>query len=262
MSSFKLTLPSNLLNAQSAADQDALNAKWNDFFSHQKLPLTDSTIAQQLQALQAGEKADETVGIQEIQADLAVENKMLADRSLLEQGWDAASHHHSDTKTYLNEQLHALQDLQQNKSNMSAADYNDKYLQIMGNVSTRFGVLSEKQHNTSKDWQTAENVVETAAAATAAIVVTTVTAGTGAGAGAAILAGTVAGFATQQSFAAAQNLVTASEGGDVNDNSQVSLLTPLTNNFGYGGVSWNEMGHAAVNAGTDAVISLTTAAGV
>jgi len=260
---FRLTLPDNLLRPDDETEHATLDERWNDYFSKVNARLTDPTIANQLQQLDPGQKVDTKVALDELTQDQKVEHEILGDRSLLEKGWDGLTGDDPETQAYVDGKLAELEDLESRKGSMSAVDFNSRYADIMGNVSTRFGSLTEHQIDVSNNWHVAQTVVKQVVVATVAIGVSAATAGAGAAPITALLVGGGAGFLTSQGITTAQNYSTASSGGDVTHNSEISLASALTNNFGYSdNFSWDEMGRAGVDAGVDAVFSAGQVGGV
>jgi hypothetical protein len=263
-STFNLTLPSNLLDPTNAADQNAEQQAWAAFVGEHHMRLSDAAVISTLQQLKPGQRVNVRVGIKELETEEKQEKNILADRPLLEQGWDAATQAHAQTQTYLQQQLAALEALSR-QNGLDVGAFNEKYLQLMGNASTQFDALSLGQTHDSQNWMDAEHTVEDVAAATVAMAITAATAGLGSGlavTGLALLAGTEGGFVTSQAFAAGQNWLTASEGGEVEDNSQVSLLAAALFPNGYGGMNSAEREQALVDGGVDAINALGNSAGV
>jgi hypothetical protein len=260
---FRLTLPDNLLRPDDEAEKGMLDQRWNDYFSKVNARLTDPVIANQLQNLDPGQKVDTKTALDELTQDQKVEHQILGDRSLLEKGWDGITGDDPETQAYVDGKVTDLKNLESRKGSMSAADFNSEYADIMGNVSTRFGSLTEHQIDVSNDWHIAQTVVKQVVVATVAIGVSAATAGAGAAPMTALLVGGGAGFLTSQGITTAQNYSTASSGGDVTHNSEISLASALSNNFGYSSnFSWDEMGRAGVDAGVDAVFSVGQVGGV
>lgn len=119
--------------------------------------------------------------------------------------------------------------------------------------------VSYQAHNWT--WKDTLGVVRDVGAVVLAIGITALTAGAGAPIGLAILAGGVVGFEAFEEIDAAENLVTLAQGGDINHQQHISLLAPLTNNFGLGGVTKSEWEHAGIDATVDAITSFSAAAG-
>jgi len=78
----------------------------------------------------------------------------------------------------------------------------------------------------------------------------------------ALAAGTLAGVGTAEGIDTAQNAATVFSGGNVNDNSHISLTAALSGNFFQGNDSWGEVGHAGVDLSIDGVESFGAAASV
>jgi hypothetical protein len=118
------------------------------------------------------------------------------------------------------------------------------------------GYVSYNAHNWT--WKDTWNVVTDVGAVTIAVVVTAATGGVGG-----ILLGGAVGFLAFEASNAAENVITLHQGDDVNNNNQqISLLTPLTNNFGHGGVTAGERSQSYIDATTDAVTTFSAAASV
>jgi type III HopA1-like effector protein/LysM domain-containing protein len=265
-SQFRLTVAANLLNPQTAADQEALSQAYESFFAKHPGALTDGQVAQQLAALKGpNEKMDIQQGLDELKQDASAERTALGDRSLLQKGADWTGGlfgaNRSRLETTLKHDKAALQDLQGKKNQMSAQDFNAAYLKIMGNLGTQYSTMFKNERDTDSNWSTAQEVVRDVAIAGVATVVTIASAGTATPL-VAIGLGTLAGVGTAEGIDTAQNASTVFSGGNVNDNSHISLDAAFSNNFFQGKDSWGELGHAGVDAAVDGVDSLGAAASV
>jgi len=265
-SQFELTLPANLLDPQTETDKKARSQAYDSFFKQHPGTLTDGQVAQQLAALKSpDEKVDVQQGLKELGQDASDEHKALGDRSLLQKGadmiggWFGADRSQLDT-TLTNDQA-ALQKLQGEKNQMSAQDYNAAYLKIMGNLGPQYDTMYQNERNTDKNWSTAQDVVRDVAIAGVATAVAIATAGTATPL-VALAAGTLAGVGTAEGIDTAQNAATVFSGGNVNDNSHISLTAALSGNFFQGNDSWGEVGHAGVDLSIDGVESFGAAASV
>jgi hypothetical protein len=265
-SQFQLTLPANLLNPQTAADQQALSQAYDSIFAQHKGALTDGKVAQQLAALKGpNDKVDVSQGQKELGQDIKDENTALADRSLLQQGADWVGGlfgaNRSQLETTLQGDQAALQRLQGEKNQMNAQDYNAAYLKIMGNLATQDGTMFQNERKTDSNWSTAQEVVRDVAVAGVATVVTLASAGTLTPL-VALGFGTLAGVGTAEGIDTAQNASTVFSGGNINADPHISLDAAFSNNFFQGKDSWGELGHAGVDAAVDGVDSFGAAASV
>ncbi|WP_316183732.1 LysM peptidoglycan-binding domain-containing protein [Bradyrhizobium sp. SZCCHNS30582] len=265
-SQFRLTLPQNLLDPQTAADQSALSHAYNTFFAQHPGALSDGAVAEQLASLKdANARVDIGQGLHELQDAIGREDKALGNRSLLQKGGDWVGGlfgaNRSELESDLQDKKEALTALQKNQRGMTAQEVNGEYLKIMGNLATQNDRMFENERKTDANWSSAQEVVRDVAIAAAATAVTMATAGAGAPVLAALAAGTLVGTGTAEAIDTAQNAATVFGGGDIHSNSHISLDAALTNNFFKGGGSWDEVKQAGVDATVSGVQSLGAAGG-
>jgi hypothetical protein len=248
---FDLSLPANLQNPQSSQDVQAQDDAWDEFVSaHGLTQLTDRDVAAQLESLGPDGKVDATAGLNEIQGYLGQQQEISASRSWSERAWDrlSGSDPEAGTSATVQQAQTQLQQLIAQKSQLTPLQFNQRYENIMGTLGPQFDSMAASERAATSSWDQAQTAVVTVVASGAAV-----TFGGFAGMGMFLLY-------TQESKAL-DNVVTLQAGGKVADDSGVSLLTAVTNNFGQGGDSWQELGNATEGFGTDALDGVGAVAG-
>jgi hypothetical protein len=258
--SFDLDEGENIINPQTDADQTSAQTDWANYASSQHLKISDGQVADQLQeALAAGpsSEVDADAGMSELQGEQSQEGQVLADRSMMQTDWDFFTGSNQGTTNFLDEQTQQLQLYSAAGTNLSPQAYNLDYVNLMGTQSTQFGALLQSQVNDSQGWDKAQDVTEHVLEAAGTIALATVTGGA-----LGVLVGTLFYAGSSQAFATVQNLMTVKQGGNVNDNSQISLVAAWTNNFHSGGDSGREKSGALLDLRTDTITGFTMSLGV
>ena len=239
-SELDFTLPANLVFHETSADAAAYNQAYNTFFVNHKSAISDPDVAKQLAEAVGGKNIDLVKGGEnEVEKAIAKEHTSIADRSLLQQGvdltgeaWGASPSRLADN---LQSELKSLQHLEASRGKMSADAYDAAYVKIMGNFSTVTGVESAQEQHTDQIFSTVQDIGRDALIAVVAMSVATATLGVGVaalgvigGVLASTAAGGAVGFIAGQAVTAGQNFETIHEGGNVEANSGISMVTTLT----------------------------------
>jgi hypothetical protein len=127
----------------------------------------------------------------------------------------------------------------------------------MGTESVESGQQLSAQQADSQTWSAVQGALVQVGSLAAGVLVTVATGGVGG-----VVLGAGATFLANQAGAALQNADTAANGGQVTSNSQVSLFAAATNNFGFGGVTHQELTQSLANAEEQGISAVGMAAGM
>ena len=246
-SDFNATQPAYLLNPQTQADQNTETQAWDSYAKQQGLMMDPTTLAS-LNNLGAGQKADLGASESEVSADQTQLTQISAARPWSEQAWDGVTGQNptSAWSTMLTGTQKTLSNLS-NDPGESAAQFNLTYEQATGGLSGSNQSFEQNARSNVQMWQQGQSMVVDTVAGLATL--------------ADPLAGAVFGLVLEQGSAAVDNALTATEGGKVTDDAEVSLASAFTNNFGVGGDSTAEKEQAGVDAGVDLINTAATVAG-
>ena len=261
LSSFNMVEPTNIV-AGFQTQSPAWQQEWDGYAKTHHVTLADPTTAEAVEGLAPGQRVNVAQSLAELQAELKAEKRMLADRSLLQQGWDAVIGHHSGTETFVEGQIAKLEKLITEGKGKHALDvdtYNQDYLTIVGSQSSQYDALSTPQFQDQQNWSQVQGYVVGGVMMVGATAITIGSLGTLSPVGAAMMGGAAA-YTAKEAFDSAQNYVTISEGGQAQDNPDVGLMTLMTNNYFHGGITGGEVIQGFVNAGENAVTAFGSSA--
>ena len=248
---FNETQPADLLDPQlqsGASNQEQAQSEesqaWQSYAKQQGLTVKDPVAMATLNSLGAGQVADIQGSLQEIAADQTDATQVGASRPLSEQFFDLLSGQNptASWNTSLSGTLSALTSL-----SGSAAQKNLQYEQEAGNLSGSDATFEQNATGNVQAWQQAQTV--------GADVIE------GALMMADPLVGGIADLVLKQGLATADNYLTATEGGQVSADGEVTPAAAFTNNFGTGNDSPDEKQQAVVDAGSDVLTTAGMVAG-
>ena len=170
-----------------------------------------------------------------------------AARPWSEQAWDGVTGQNptSAWSTMLSGTQKTLSTL--GSSGDSAAQFNLTYEQATAGLSGSNQTFEQNAQSNVQMWQQGQSMVVDTVAGLATL--------------ADPLAGGLFALVLTQGSAAVDNALTATEGGKVTDDGEVSMAAAFTNNFGKGGDSTGEKEQAGVDLGVDLISTAATVAG-